>query len=126
MSLAASKSISRVTGKEGNIYGWSGQQDLTSSALTLLEYNNPAYFYLTRITLALDFSLMAAGQVLSFTINVDGQGLFVEKYDLTAANIGIQPKPYEFIMPPNSLVKVQATQSANAGSIGVVLVGFRL
>jgi len=124
MTLGPSKSVSRV--KEGNIYGWSGQQSLTSSALTLLNYTNPSYFYLTRMTIALDFSTMAVGGVLSFTVNVDGQGLFIEKYVLTAANIGIQPKPYEFIIPSNSTVKIQATQSNNAGSMAVTLVGFRL
>jgi len=124
MSLAPSKSVSRV--QEGNIYGWSGQQDLQSSAITLLDYNNPSFFYLTRMTVALDFSTQVAGQTLSFSINVDGQGLMLAKYVLTAENIGIQPRPYEFIIPPNSLVKVQATQSNSVGSIGVTLVGFRL
>ena len=124
MTLAPSKSVSRV--KEGNLYGWSGQHDLTASGLTLLNYTNPPYFYLTRMTVGLDFSSQASGQVLSFTINVDGQNLFLEKYVLTVANIGLQPKPYEFIIPPNSTVKVAATQSANAGSMGVSLVGFRL
>ena len=68
MSLAPSKSILRV--KEGNIYGWSGSQNLTSSAVVLLDYNNPSYFYLTRVNLGLDWSSIGAGEVISYTIEV--------------------------------------------------------
>ena len=52
---------------------------------------------------------------LSYTINVDNQALFIEKFVVTADNLGQQPKMYEFIIPPNSTVKVQATESANNG-----------
>ena len=72
MTLGASKSISRA--KDGNIYGWSGSYGLTSSAVTLLSYTNPSAFYLTRITLGLDWSSISAGEVLSYTIQVDGVG----------------------------------------------------
>jgi len=124
MSLAASKSISRV--KDGNIYGWSGSHVLTSSAVTLLDYTNPSAFYLTRITLGLDWSSISAGEVLSYTINVDGVGLFIEKLVVTADNIGQQPKMFEFIIPPNSTVKIQATESANNGAISCILTGYRI
>jgi len=124
MTLAASKSISRA--KDGNIYGWSGSYGLTSSALTLLDYTNPPAFYLTRVTLGIDWSSISAGEVLSYTINVDGTGLFIEKIVVTADNIGQQPKMFEFIIPPNSTVKVQATESANNGAISCILTGYRV
>jgi len=124
MTLAASKSISRV--KDGNIYGWSGSYTLASSAVTLLSYTNPSYFYLTRITLGIDWSAISVGEVLSYTINVDGQALFVEKFVVNADNSGDQPKMFEFIIPPNSTVKIQATESANNGSISCMLTGYRL
>jgi len=124
MTLAASKSISRV--KDGNIYGWSGSYTLSSSAVTLLDYTNPSYFYLTRITLGIDWSGISDGEIISMTINVDGQPLFVEKYVVLVNNIGLQPKMFEFIIPPNSTVKVQATQSANNGAISCILTGYRI
>jgi len=124
MTLAASKSISRV--KDGNIYGWSGSYTLTSSAVTLLNYTNPSYFYLTRITLGIDWSGISDGEIISYTINVDGQPLFVEKFVVLVNNIGLQPKMFEFIIPPNSTVKVQATQSANNGAISCILTGYRI
>mgnify|MGYP000253448859 CR=1 FL=1 len=124
MTLAASKSISRV--KDGNIYGWSGSYTLSSSAVTLLDYTNPSYFYLTRITLGIDWSSISAGEVLSYIIDVDGQALFVEKFVVLINNIGLQPKMFEFIIPPNCTVKVQATQSANNGSISCILTGYRI
>jgi hypothetical protein len=124
MTLAASKSISRVKG--GNIYAWSGSYGLTSSAVTLLDYTNPSYFYLTRITLGIDWSSIAVGEVLSYTINVDGQALFIEKFVVDADNSGQQPKMFEFIIPPNSTVKIQATESANNGAISCMLTGYRL
>ena len=124
MSLAPSKSILRV--KEGNIYGWSGSQSLTSSAVVLLDYNNPSYFYLTRLNLGLDWSSIGAGEVISYTVEVDGTGLFIEKTVLTDLNIGFQPKQIEFVIPPNSRVRIMATQSANNGSVSCVLSGFRL
>ena len=65
MALAPSESILRV--KEGYIYGWSGTQSLTSSALTLLDYTNPSEFFLTRVMLGLDWTGMAAGETLSYT-----------------------------------------------------------
>jgi hypothetical protein len=124
MSLAPSKSILRV--KEGNIYGWSGSQSLTSSAVVLLDYNNPSYFYLTRINLGFDWSSIGAGEVISYTVEVDGTGLFIEKTVLTDLNLGFQPKQIEFVIPPNSRVRIMATQNANNGSVSCVLSGFRL
>jgi len=124
MTLGPSKSVSRA--KDGKIYGWSGSYGLTSSAVTLLDYTNPSAFYLTRVTLGIDWSSISAGEVLSYTINVDGQALFVEKLVVANANIGQQPKMYEFIIPPNSTVKVQATESANNGAISCILTGYRV
>ena len=124
MTLAASKSISRV--KDGNIYGWSGSYPLTASAVTLLDYTNPSAFYLTRITLAIDWSGISDGEVLSYIVSVDGQALFVEKYSVLVNNIGLQPKMFEFIIPPNSSVKIQATESANNGAISCILTGYRI
>ena len=93
MSLAPSQSILRV--KEGNIYGWSGVKSLTSGALTLLNYGNPSYYYLTRIQLGLDWSSIGVGETLSYTIQVDGQNLFTDKYVITDMNIGFQPQQLE-------------------------------
>jgi len=124
MTLGPSKSVSRA--KDGKIYGWSGSYALTSSAVTLLDYTNPSAFYLTRVTLGIDWSSISAGEVLSYTINVDDQALFVEKLVVLINNIGIQPKMFEFIIPPNSTVKIQATESANNGSISCILTGYRV
>jgi len=124
MSLAASKSVSRAKG--GNIYGWSGSQALSASGVTLLSYTNPSAFYLTRVTLGVDWSSISAGEVLSYTINVDGTALFVEKFVVLINNIGIQPKMFEFMIPPNSTVKVQAAQDANNGAISCLLTGYRV
>jgi len=115
MTLGPSKSVSRA--KDGNIYGWSGSYALTSSAVTLLDYTNPSAFYLTRITLGIDWSGISDGEVLSYTINVDNQALFVEKLVVLVNNIGIQP---------NSTVKIQATESANNGAISCILTGYRI
>ena len=124
MTLAASKSVSRAKG--GNIYGWSGSRALSASGVTLLNYTNPSAFYLTRVTLGVDWSAISAGEVLSYTIQVDGQDLFVEKLVVLINNIGIQPKMFEFIIPPNSTVKIQATESANNGAISCILTGYRV
>ena len=124
MTLAASKSVSRAKG--GNIYGWSGSQALTASAVTLLSYTNPSAFYLTRITLGVDWTGISATEFISYTINVDGTALFVEKTIVTADNIGTQPKMFEFMIPPNSTVKVQALQSNNNGFITCILTGYRI
>ena len=124
MTLAASKSISRV--KDGNIYGWSGSYTLSSSAVTLLSYTNPSYFYLTRITLGIDWSGISDGEVISYTINVDGQNLYTEKFVVLVNNIGLQPKMLEFMIPPNSTVKIQATESNNVGAMSCVLTGYRV
>jgi len=124
MTLGPSKSVSRA--KDGKIYGWSGSYALTSGAVTLLNYTNPSAFYLTRVTLGIDWSAIADGEILSYTINVDGQGLYVEKVVITANNKGYQPKMLEFMIPPNSTVKIQATESANNGAISCVLTGYRV
>jgi len=124
MTLGPSKSVSRA--KDGKIYGWSGSYALTSSAVTLLDYTNPSAFYLTRVTLGIDWSSISAGEILSYTINVDDQALFVEKLVVLINNIGIQPKMFEFIIPPNSTVKIQASESANNGAISCILTGYRV
>ena len=123
-AIAPSKSILRV--KEGNIYGWSGSHNLTSSAVVLLDYNNPSYYYLTRINLGFDWSSIAAAQTISYTVEVDGTGLFIEKTVLTDLNLGFQPKQIEFVIPPNARVRIMATQSANNGAVSCILTGFRL
>jgi len=124
MTLAASKSVSRAKG--GNIYGWSGSQALSASGVTLLSYTNPSAFYLTRVTLGIDWSGISATEVLSYTINVDGTALFVEKFVVDADNLGNQPKMFEFIIPPNSTVKIQAIQSNNNGFVSCMLTGYRV
>ena len=124
MSLSASKSVSRA--KDGKIYGWSGSQALTSSAVTLLDYTNPSAFYLTRVTLGVDWSGISDGEVLSYIVSVDGTALFVEKFVVLVNNIGIQPKMFEFMIPPNSTVKIQATQDSNNGAISCILTGYRV
>jgi len=124
MSLGPSQSISRV--KEGYIYGWSGSKSLTSSAVTLLNYTNPNEFFLTRVMLGIDWSAMGAGQILSYTIQVDGIALFVEKFAIVDFNLGQQPKMFEFVIPPNSTVKIQATQSASNGAISCMLTGYKV
>jgi hypothetical protein len=123
-AIAPSKSILRV--KEGNIYGWSGSNSLTSSAVVLLDYNNPSYYYLTRINLGFDWSSIGAGETISYTVEVDGTGLFIEKTVLTDLNLGFQPKQIEFVIPPNARVRIMATQSANNGAVSCILTGFRL
>jgi hypothetical protein len=123
-AIAPSKSILRV--KEGNIYGWSGSSSLTSSAVVLLDYNNPSYYYLTRINLGFDWSSIGAGETISYTVEVDGTGLFIEKTVLTDLNLGFQPKQIEFVIPPNARVRIMATQSANNGAVSCILTGFRL
>jgi len=124
MTLSPSKSVSRV--KEGYIYGWSPRLDLTSSGVELLNYNNPADFYLTRLMFGLDFSTMDAGQVLSLSVQADGQMLFAEKQVLSAATLGIQPKQLEFIIPPNTLVQVNVSQDSNNGSASAILTGYKV
>ena len=124
MSLGPSQSILRV--KDGYIYGWSGSKALTSSAVNLLDYTNPPSFYLTRLMIGIDWSSMSAGEVLSYTVNVDGQGLYVEKFTITDMNLGNQPSLFEFVIPPNSTVKIQGTQSDNNGAISCILTGYRV
>jgi len=124
MVLGPSQSVLRV--KDGYIYGWSGSKALTSSAVNLLDYTNPPSFYLTRVMIGIDWSSMGAGEVLSYTVNVDGQGLYVEKFTITDMNLGNQPELFEFVIPPNSTVKIQGTQSANNGAISCILTGYRV
>jgi len=124
VSLAPSLSVNRV--KEGYIYGWSGTQALTSSALTLLDYTNPAEFFLTRIMIGIDWTAMGAGETLSYTIQVDDINMFTEKIVIVDFNLGVQPKMIEFVIPPNSTVAVKATQSGNNGSISCMLTGYKV
>jgi len=124
MTLGPSKSVSRA--KDGKIYGWSGSQALSASGVTLLDYTNPAAFYLTRVTLGIDWSGISDGEVLSYVVSVDGQALFVEKFVVLVNNIGIQPKMFEFMIPPNSTVKIQATQDSNNGAASCILTGYRV
>ena len=124
MALAPSESILRV--KEGYIYGWSGTKSLTSSALTLLDYTNPSEFFLTRVMLGLDWTAMGVGETLSYTLQVDGISMFTEKIVIVDFNLGVQPKMIEFVIPPNSSVKVMATQSGNNGAISCILTGYKV
>ena len=124
MTLGPSKSVSRA--KDGKIYGWSGSYALTSSAVTLLDYTNPSAFYLTRVTLGIDWSGISDGEVLSYIVSVDDQALFVEKFVVLVNNIGIQPKMFEFMIPPNSTVVVKVIQDSNNGAASCILTGYRV
>ena len=124
MTLGPSESVSRA--KDGKIYGWSGSKGLTSSGVTLLNYTNPAAFYLTRVTLGIDWSGISDGEILSYVILVDGQALFVEKFVVLVNNIGLQPKMFEFMIPPNSTVIVKVIQDSNNGAASCILTGYRV
>ena len=124
MVLGPSQSVLRV--KDGYIYGWSGSKALSSSAVNLLDYTNPPSFYLTRVMIGIDWSSMGVGEVLSYTVNVDGQGLYVEKFTINDMNLGNQPELFEFVIPPNSTVKIQGTQSASNGAISCILTGYKV
>ena len=124
MTLGPSESVSRA--KDGKIYGWSGSKALTSSGVTLLNYTNPAAFYLTRVTLGIDWSGISDGEVLSYVILVDGQALFTEKFVVLVNNIGLQPKMFEFMIPPNSTVVVKVIQDSNNGAASCILTGYRV
>ena len=124
MTLGPSESVSRA--KDGKIYGWSGSKGLTSSGVTLLNYTNPAAFYLTRVTLGIDWSGISDGEVLSYVILVDGQALFTEKFVVLVNNIGLQPKMFEFMIPPNSTVVVKVIQDSNNGAASCILTGYRV
>lgn len=124
VAIAPSKSILRV--KDGNIYGWSGSKNLSNTPVVLLDYNNPSYYYLTRLNLGFDWSSQGPAEVLSYTVEVDGTGLFIEKTVLTDLNLGFQPKQIEFVIPPNARVRIMATQSASNGAVSSILTGFRL
>jgi len=124
MTLAASKSVSRA--KDGKIYGWSGSQALSASGVTLLNYTNPSAFYLTRVTLGIDWSGISTTEFISYTVNVDGVALFLEKFVITDNNLGNQPKMFEFMIPPNSTVKIQALQSDDNGFASCILTGYRV
>ena len=124
MTLGPSKSVSRAA--DGKIYGWSGSQALSASGVTLLNYTNPAAFYLTRATLGIDWTGISATEFISYTISVDGQALFLEKFIVTENNLGNQPKMFEFMIPPNSTVKIQASEDSNNGAISCILTGYRI
>lgn len=76
--------------------------------------------------IGIDWSSIGAGETLSYTVNVDGTGLFTEKLVCTDFNLGFQPKLLEFVIPPNSTVKIQGTQSANNGAMSCILTGYRV
>ena len=124
MTLGPSESVSRA--KDGKIYGWSGSKGMTSSGTTLLNYTNPAAFYLTRVTLGIDWSGISDGEILSYVILVDGQALFTEKFVVLVNNIGLQPKMFEFMIPPNSTVIVKVIQDSNNGAASCILTGYRV
>ena len=124
MTLGPSKSVSRAA--DGKIYGWSGSHALTSSGVILLNYTNPASFYLTRVTLGIDWSGISDGEILSYVILVDGQALFTEKFVVLVNNIGLQPKMFEFMIPPNSTVVVKVIQDSNNGAASCILTGYRV
>ena len=76
--------------------------------------------------LGIDWTGMGAGETFSYTIQVDSQSMFTEKIVIVDFNLGVQPKMIEFVIPPNSSVKVMATQNANNGSISAILTGYKV
>ena len=76
--------------------------------------------------LGIDWTSMAASETLSYTLQVDGLSMFTEKIVIVDFNLGVQPKMIEFVIPPNSSVKVMATQSANNGTISCILTGYKV
>jgi hypothetical protein len=76
--------------------------------------------------LGIDWTSMAVGETLSYTLQVDGQNMFTEKIVIVDSNLGVQPKMIEFVIPPNSSVSVKATQSGNNGSISCILTGYKV
>ena len=80
----------------------------------------------TELMSNIDWSGISDGEVLSYIVSVDGQALYVEKFVVLVNNIGIQPKMFEFMIPPNSTVKIQAFQDSNNGAASCILTGYRV
>jgi len=76
--------------------------------------------------LGIDWSNIGAGESLSYTIQVDGISMFTEKIVTVDFNLGSQPKMFEFVIPPNSQVKILATQDGNNGGISAMLTGYKI
>ena len=104
-----------------HVFAWSGQEDLTAGVTTLLDFISPNRFYSVVTNVSFDYSGCSKDDVLSWTIQGNGEALHVSKFVIIDAGVGPQFPNLYYTIPPNTGMKVQA--EGPTGKMTVVLEG---
>jgi len=103
------------------MFAWSGSEDLTAGATTLLDFISPNRFYSVVTNVSFDYSGCSAGDALSWTLQGNEEKLHVSKFLIIDAGVGPQFPNLYYTIPPNTGIKVLA--QGPTGSMTVVLEG---
>jgi len=104
-----------------HVFAWSGLEALTAGGTTLLDFISPNRFYSVVTNVSLDYSGCSAGDVLSWTIQGNGEALHVSKFLIIDPGVGPQFPNLYYTIPPNTGVQIAA--QGPTGLMTVVLEG---
>jgi hypothetical protein len=104
-----------------HVFAWSGQEDLTAGVTTLLDFISPNRFYSVVTNVSFDYSGCSKDDVLSWTVQGNGEALHVSKFVIIDAGVGPQFPNLYYTIPPNTGMKILAT--GPTGKMTVVLEG---
>ena len=128
MTLSAGTGFQAI-GRE--IFGFSPQINFASAASntdrTAFDFTSPNSYYLCEMQPGIDTNGMAANDILSFTLQGNGNAIFQTKFALAAASEPIQSQlpDIKFILPKLTILTATFNMQSGTGMIGTATCIFR-
>jgi len=128
MTLSAGTGFNAI-GRE--IFGFAPQinfgAEVTNTDRTAFDFTSPLQIYMCEMQPAINTSGMAANDILSFSLQGNGQAIFQSKFALTVANEPIQAQlpTIKFILPSRTILKAVFNMQSGTGMVGSATCMFR-
>lgn len=128
MTLSASTSYQAISRE---LYGFAPlinfADEASNTDRTAFDFTSPNSYYLCEMQPGIDTNGMAAGDILSFTLQGNGNAIFQTKFALAAASEGVQSQlpGIKFILPKLTILKAIFNMQSAAGMIGTATCMFR-
>jgi len=128
MTLSAGTGFNAI-GRE--IFGFAPQIDFSAASTntdrTAFDFTSPLQLYMCEMLPAINTAGMAAGDILSFSLQGNGLAIFQSKFALAAASEPIQAQlpTIKFILPTRTILKAVFNMQSGTGMIGSATCMFR-
>jgi len=128
MTLSAGTGFNAV-GRE--IFGFAPQINFSAGSTgddrTAFDFTSPMQLYMCEMQPSINTAGMAAGDILSFSLQGNGLSIFQTKFALAAASEPIQAQlpAIKFILPSRTIVQAVFNMQSGTGMVGTASCVFR-